>query len=284
MSSVVFSIYICVHPINFVFDKRVCRLWPGYRVTSLQDFWILKDFLNFIATCKKKFGICLFVKLAIFTRSEWTVIILYTFCVRNRIINDPFISQHPVHSGKMRGVFCWLRYDSCYIVVLSTLVAVSCCSVSCPLYHSGSAYLNLTSVMLNLFLETQKIFPFSIIHSTLRWYRYQGFSLGIDKGLLIIHTQYHFCWCPGDKRRLCINSHGIDPGILWYLNFSTREIDWTRQIMMLYFYHWPSINESCPFWTTSNASNEKTVCSHSNLLLDSLGMGLLKLHFFSFLH
>ena len=42
-----------------------------------------------------------------------------------------------------------------------------------------------------------------------------------DNGLLILHSQYHGCWCPGDTRSQGICSHGIDSS--WNILLSVPE-------------------------------------------------------------
>ena len=45
-----------------------------------------------------------------------------------------------------------------------------------------------------------------------------------DKDLLILHSQYHGFWWPGDSRSQGISSQGIDPVFLEYSSFSIWNI------------------------------------------------------------
>ena len=44
---------------------------------------------------------------------------------------------------------------------------------------------------------------------SLTWHRYLKSFLMYDKGLPILHSQYHGCWCPGDVGRQGISNHDI---------------------------------------------------------------------------
>ena len=46
-----------------------------------------------------------------------------------------------------------------------------------------------------------------------------------DRAPLILHIQYHGCWCPGDTRSQGISSHGIGLLLLEYSSFSTRKVN-----------------------------------------------------------
>ena len=48
------------------------------------------------------------------------------------------------------------------------------------------------------------------------------------KDPVILLSQYHGCWWPGDERGQGINNHGIDLVILKYSSFSARSINTLR--------------------------------------------------------
>ena len=58
--------------------------------------------------------------------------------------------------------------------------------------------------------------------------------LAEERGLFILHNQYHFSWWPGDTRRQDINSHGIGLICMEYSHFSTKRVKaWIHSV-------WPS--------------------------------------------
>ena len=82
----------------------------------------------------------------------------------------------------------------------------------------------LTHAMLNIFLKTLRYICIFNYFSTLCWHRHlKSFSVE-DKDLLILYTQYHGCWWPGDARSQAINNHGIDLICLEYCSFSTSRL------------------------------------------------------------
>ena len=61
----------------------------------------------------------------------------------------------------------------------------------------------LSAVVLNLFSATQKyIFIFSHF-----WHRLLKSFIMVDKDILMLHSLYHCCWSPGNKRCQGISSH-----------------------------------------------------------------------------
>ena len=57
---------------------------------------------------------------------------------------------------------------------------------------------------------------------TLRWHRWWKFYLMEAKEPIILHTQNHGCWWPGDAFSQGISSHGIGLVLLEYHSFNTR--------------------------------------------------------------
>ena len=69
--------------------------------------------------------------------------------------------------------------------------------------------------------------------SMLRCQRYlKSFHIE-DKGLFILYSQYHCCWCPGDVRSQGISSPDIDLVILEYIIRSPRRIN-NSKLFILY--------------------------------------------------
>ena len=58
--------------------------------------------------------------------------------------------------------------------------------------------------------------------SKLRRHRYMESITMEDKDLLILQSQYHGCWCPGDTRSQGISSHGIE--LVWR-DYSDRRVN-----------------------------------------------------------
>ena len=74
----------------------------------------------------------------------------------------------------------------------------------------NSAWKGLTLYVLN-FSEERLTYIYILCHySTLIKHRYLKSFLKQDEYLHILHSQYHYCWCPGDLRSQGISSHDID--------------------------------------------------------------------------
>ena len=51
-----------------------------------------------------------------------------------------------------------------------------------------------------------------------------------DKGLFVLHSQYHVCWRPGNIRCQGISIHGIDLVLLGYSGFNISGVKGKRHI------------------------------------------------------